>query len=230
MCTVSTVHRRDESINLDGTCNQKTSNRHQTRRGRGQERGQRGRSAESHSLLRVSLPHAETGQVHHHTRAPHEIHKPTGGTEIPEEGKIPSPKSGAPNPSVPYALPRARPESLESPLKFPNLLRGSPPPPSVRTTRRSRCRGFPPEGSVPATPATNCRDRPVIGDLLGPARPGAPSAEIPLSSGGGTPHLSCRPRALLLLEWRGGEDPPGCGSIRLPSAVSNPSLLGRIVK
>lgn len=168
MCTVSTVHRRDESINLDGTCNQKTSNRHQTRRGRGQERGQRGRSAESHSLLRVSLPHAETGQVHHHTRAPHEIHKPTGGTEIPEEGKIPSPKSGAPNPSVPYALPRARPESLESPLKFPNLLRGSPPPPSVRTTRRSRCRGFPPEGSVPATAATNCRDRPVIGTFSGP--------------------------------------------------------------
>lgn len=151
MCTVSTVHRRDEPINLNGTCNQKTSNRHQTRRGRGQERGQRGRSAESHSLLRVSLPHAETGQVHHHTRAPHEIHKPTGGTEIPEEGKIPSPKSGAPNPSVPYALPLARPESLESPLKFPNLLRGSPPPPSVRTTRlpsqplpRISTRGFRP--------------------------------------------------------------------------------------
>jgi len=70
---------------------------------------------------------------------------------------------------------------------------------------------------------------PSSGTFSGLRGQGLPSAEIP-SRREQAPPLSRCPRALLVLEWRGGGDPPGRGSIPLRSVVSNPSLLGRIVK
>ena len=113
-------------------------------------------------------------QVHHHTHAPpssrnsqtHRRHR-----KLPWEEKSRA-KSGAPNPSDPEALARARPESLQIPAEIPQssagrrrrrLLATDPPP------RRSRCRDFHLRCFVPLPPCC-CRH-----ELSRPARHRGPS-------------------------------------------------------
>jgi len=99
-------------------------------------------------------------------------------------------------------LPCDRPASPSQPLpRFPN-------PPEV--FRLSPSLLLPPR--IVAT-------GPSSGTFSGLRGQGLPSAEIP-SRREEAPPLSGRPRALLLvLEWRGGGDPPGRGSIPLRSVV-----------
>jgi hypothetical protein len=220
-----------------------TCNRHRTRgeRERERERGEerRGeekeaRGAESHSLLRVSLPLPRQTSTPPH--AP-----PTKFTNPPEAQKFPweeksRPKSGAPNPSDPEALPRARPESRKSLLKFPNPPWAAAAAASLRPTRlpvAAAAADFHPRCFV-SLPLCYCRH-----ELSRPARHRGPSRAR--EARGSLPRKSplverrhplflAAPALCWYLSGVGGGDPPGRGSIPLDSVVSNPSLLGRIVK
>jgi hypothetical protein len=190
-----------------------TSNRHRTRRESQRDTITRDSERTGEPDRRVSLPPPRQTSTppHTHTRLPsrnsqtHRRHR-----NFPAKEKS-SPKSSAPNPFVPKALPRTRPESRKSPLKFPNPPCSPPPcdrsrPPRVgaaaadfrpRVSSRSR--------SLRPTAATDWRDRPFIEGLLPPARPGLLPPKFTLVQRRRRSPLHRRPRALLVLEWRGVE-------------------------
>lgn len=134
-------------------------------------------------------------------------------------------KSGAPNPSDPEALARARPESLQIPAEIPQSSAGRRRLPCDRPASPSQpLPRFPnPPEVFRLSPSLLLPPRivatgPSSGTFSGLRGQGLPSAEIP-SRREEAPPLSGRPRALLVLEWRGGGDPPGRGSIPLRSVV-----------
>ena len=143
-CLRNMLRRRDKTQMEWATRNQKPSSNSEGERE--ERRKKRGALKATVCLGFLSPPRPRQTSTPPHTRAP-----PTKFTNPPEAQKFPweeksRAKSGAPNPSDPEALPRARPESCKSPLKFPNPPRvaaaaaafpATDPPP-----RRSRCRDF----------------------------------------------------------------------------------------
>lgn len=195
------AYKLDEEINQMEWTTRGTSNRHRTRRERerGEERRKK-RGALKATVCLGFLSPCRDRQVHHHTRPPrnsqtHRRHRNSRGRKNPVRNPAlhipPAPKRSpepVPNPANPC---------WNSPI-----LRGSPPPPPPcdrpaspsQPQPRISTRGVSPL-SLSATAATNCRDRPVIGDLLGPSRPGAPFRGNPLWSRGGAPSFSPPPRS-----------------------------------
>jgi hypothetical protein len=185
---------------------------------RGSEGGpdRRGGRWKPRSAFRVSLPSPRQTSTPPHTRAlPTKFTNPPEAQKFPRQGKIPSEiqrsKSvrllGAPpNPSRIPQIPAEIPQSSVLAAAASSL---RPAPPAVaaaaadfhpRVSSRSR--------SLRSTASTDWRDRPVIEDLLPPERPGLLPRKFTLVQRRRSP-LHRRPRALLVLEWRGVEIHPG---------------------